>query len=239
MIEKLKILLHKKTTQLWIAIVILLMLAYTVCCFFIIDRYAVLDSPEALPTDNPLSSMSPEPPEISITVDNTELDYILTKTYWEGEQQSLSDEDILDQIQKDDIAVPTIYIGDLGDMQERTVTIDFKDHILPDTIHLCDILLFSNRNMAKDTSFTEQLIQTVDDHQIAVPLMHHISVMVSSNSHDYEKSYQRLFRLSCTWGENTCEYIFMVETSGKALTSNVNLELLPQEDLKYDTRINI
>ncbi len=233
---------HKRSVQLWIVIVILIMLAYTACCFFIIDKYAASDDADGIPPNTSISVTPSGPPEISVTVEDTELEYILEKTNWEGEKQSLLDEDIIEQMKKDGITVPTVYIGNISeDMQKQSITIDFLENTLPDSIRLYDILVVG-RELIKDTSLTEQLIQELDEHQINLPLMHHARVMLGSNSHDYEKSYQRMFRLSCTWGENTCQYIFTVNTSGKTLYSNVNFKgasmEVPRKNYKF-TILNI
>ncbi len=204
----------KKPTHFWIICVFVIMLLYTVSCFFIIDRYANPDSEEALLAEKLTASDANDPPEISISVDDTYIDYLVEKTNWEGEVISISEEDVIDQVKKDKLPVPTIYIGSLSDMQHKSITVDFKKHRLPDEIHLHDVLI-SGSNIKKDTAFTKALIETVNEHEIIVPLRHHANVMLSSNMRDYEKNYRRLFRLICTWGENTCHYIFMVNTSGK------------------------
>lgn len=154
------------------------------------------------------------PPKILITSEDKEIPYVVGLNQWNG---SIYDrEDTFQTIIKKDsgIKVPYIQLG-------KTIQMDFKG-IKPDKLVLKDYILKEN-GIPK---YTEKLINEVPvklvDGKVTFKLDVHMAAMLSSNSKDYEPGNTiRGFKLTCNWGNNECEYGFIIASDANQLKSEL------------------
>jgi len=147
-----------------------------------------------------------EPPEIQVTSDGREISYVVGLNKWNG---SVYDrEDTFQTIMKEKADIPYIKL-------KKEIQIEFKG-TLPDSIKLQNFIL----NCDGKIKYTEKEVQTIpiefSNKKGTFVLTQNIASMLSSNSADYEPGASiRGFRLYCSWGENDCEYAFIISSDAK------------------------
>lgn len=103
------------------------------------------------------------------------------------------------------IEIPYIELG-------TKIKIEIKGRV-PDRIELTDSVLRENGTV-KYSYREDQIIPfTFSNRKGTYDLDIHPAVFLSSNSEDYlPGKTMRGFRLTCSWGENKCEYGFIIRT---------------------------
>jgi glycerol-3-phosphate cytidylyltransferase-like family protein len=154
-----------------------------------------------------------KPPEITISINGLNLDYIVAETDWEGKKKDLTSYNAFDEICKKEQFIPTFRIGYGGEDDSKTISIDFGSSI-PDSIQVFDEMLDADGNVAYNLT-TEKTVKIIDKSRVEFPLMQHFAYMLSSNSATYEMDWLRLFRMVCKWGTRECTYAFLINTGEK------------------------
>lgn len=169
-----------------------------------------------------------EPPDIFISVDGVGIDYVVRKTKWEDISEDYSMSEEWAKLAKADF-IPTFTLGGFGASTEksRLVTLDFGDSI-PDSITVKDAMLDEGGAVRYgDKLILDQSVKILDQSRVQFNLTQHFAYGLSSNSEDYEKDWQRLFRVICTWGEKECVYTFLINTGKEEKTARItNPEIL-------------
>ena len=162
------------------------------------------------------------PPEIIISIDGYSMDYVVQPTNWDGKDYET--ENTFTNIINKDQFIPTFLLAGIGDENSRNVVIDFGNSI-PDCIIVYDAML--NQNGGSHFNESERTVAIINNNQVEFNLSQHMAYYLSSNLEDYKKDWFRLFRLACKWGENECEYAFLINTGTKeSLTEIVNNKFL-------------
>lgn len=146
-----------------------------------------------------------EPPEILIKVGNKEMGYVVGLNQWDG---AIYDrEDTFHTIMKEgsDIEVPYARLGE-------SIEIEFKG-ATPDKYELRDHILRENGSIKYTEKEVVKIPIELVNGKASFELDVHWSAFLSSSSKDYELGgVLRGFRLICSWGENECEYGFVIRT---------------------------
>ena len=144
-------------------------------------------------------------PDVEITAGGESLFWISSLHSWNGEAHT--PENAFKKIcgENDKRPVPRIPLGE-------NIAISFNG-TPPDSAALYDGLLYPDGS----TKYDSRLINTTEaeftDGKYSFPLGTHMAAFASSDSRDYEPGNTwRGFRLVCTWGENICEYAFVLRT---------------------------
>lgn len=145
-----------------------------------------------------------EPPEISITIGDKKIEYISAKNKWNG---SIYDrEDTFVTILKDQKDIPVF-------QNDSTVEISFKSNP-PDEFRVLDILIDENGRQI----YTDKEIKSVPVElyggKYAFKIEKHLASFLSSQYYPDKKDI-RGFRMITSWGENECEYAFVIKTDTK------------------------
>lgn len=167
-----------------------------------------------------------EPPEISITIGDKKIEYVIGKNKWNG--AIFDREDTFQTILRKDsgIEIPYIEIGEIA-------TIDFKDNI-PTDLKIKDILIDANGEQIYNDEVIIDVPIVKQGGKYSFEIEQHMASYLSS-SYEEGKPYFRGFRVIPTWGENECEYGFVIET-GK----NVDLETInPEERQRIDLYVQV
>jgi|GEM_PF-1760278 len=139
------------------------------------------------------------PPAIKISVDNINLDYIVETIRWDGVKYKRNDpyRKILDE----DLYIPSFEIVWKRE-NAQIISIDFGNSI-PDSIIVNDDDRI-NRPV-------KRLVAIRDSNTVEFPLTQDFFWLGSSDIPNNKDRY-RLFTIICTWGDNQCEYSFMINT---------------------------
>lgn len=141
-----------------------------------------------------------EPPEIKITLDNKTIDYVVEKNKWDG---SVYDrEDTFKTIIKQGFDIPYIQIG-------KTVEADFGENA-PDKLDISDIIINNDGS---------QLYQDKVNYKPSFELKEgKCTFKIDKNPASFLSSYYvknkkdiRGIRIIASWGENECEYAFVIK----------------------------
>lgn len=154
-----------------------------------------------------------KPPEISITAGNKEIVYVVGLNKWDG---AIYDrEDTFHTIMKKTSAVELPYIQ-LGE----TIQIVFRG-TAPGTIKLKDYILRENGDLKYAEKVAKEIPIELKNAKATFKLDAHMASFLSSHTKDYEPGKTiRGLRLTCGWGDNECEYGFIIRTdSGSKLFS--------------------
>lgn len=155
-----------------------------------------------------------EPPELFISVDGVGIDYVVRKTKWKDISEAYSMSEELAKLTEKADFIPTFTLGGFGGgiEESRLVTLDFGNSI-PDTIVVKDAML-DERGAVRygDKLILDQSVKILDQSRVQFNLTQHFAYGLSSNSADYQKDWQRLFWVICTWGEKECVYTFLINT---------------------------
>lgn len=153
-----------------------------------------------------------EPPEITVSYQGVELEYMVKKTDWEGEQSELTMEEAYGELSKKEF-LPTVSLenGILG-TRNQTILLDFGKS-MPDSITVKDAML-GDSGMPRYGSRTimELAVKILDKSKVSFRLSQHMSYYLSSNLEDYERDWLRLFEIVCRWDEKECVYAFIINT---------------------------
>lgn len=157
-------------------------------------------------TRDEIISEMPEPPGIEIRAAGLEIDYIVALNQWRGVVYDR--EDTFQAIMKDRRKTDLPYI-----QQGKEFVIEFNGTV-PDSAELQDHILDAEGNV----KYTQREIRTYPiefkNKRGSFVLSSHPAAFLSSNSSDYEPGASvRGFRLLCRWGENECEYAFIIRTT--------------------------
>ena len=151
-----------------------------------------------------------EPPKIKVFSGNTEIPNIVAKNKWDGAVYDR--EDTFKTIMKNTTISDLPYI----ELSEE-IQIEFEEKA-PSSIELQDYIL------CKDGSIkyiiAEKNIPTstikLKNKKAVFKLMANPAALLSSSTSDYEAgSSLRGFRFICKWGENECEYAFVLRSDAK------------------------
>jgi hypothetical protein len=142
-----------------------------------------------------------KPPDITVTADGQDLNWIVAKNEWNGAMYDR--EDTFISLFKQYDAFVYFPIG-------TEIEIEFKGK-MPDTVTLTDYCL------AKDGTqrfyYTQVIELTFVGKKASFTLPENMATLVSSIPSDYEAGSQiRGFRMTCAWADNECEYAFVVLT---------------------------
>jgi hypothetical protein len=171
------------------------------------------------------------PPDINISIDGIDLDYVIHKTSWEGETSEFTAARALKEITARDKFLPKVYLGSFGTMSiEKTVDIDFGESI-PDSIQVTDAMLDENgEQQYGEKLIQKQTVKILDSSRVSFELKQHFSLFLSSNSEDYDRDWRRLFLITCRWGEKECVYALLINTGkNQQLTEASNHDFLQCE----------
>lgn len=152
------------------------------------------------------SQKSPkEPPELSITIGDKELEYVVLKNKWDG---AIYDrEDTFKTILKEgsSVEIPYIEIG-------KTAVINFKNYP-PHQFAIYDILIDKNGNQMYSNREIISIPVELKDGKCSFEIKKHFASGLSS-TYVENKTDIRGFRMIASWGENECEYAFIIRTDG-------------------------
>ncbi len=139
-----------------------------------------------------------EPPEIKVTCEETEIPWVVGLNKWGG--SAYDREDTFHTIMKSKTEI--LYIK-----QEKEIQIEFFGS-MPDSTKLEDFILNSDGNKKfNETVKPETIPIKFSDKKGKFILSQNYASMLSSNS-----AFVRGFRLNCKWGEDECEYAFIIRS---------------------------
>lgn len=144
-----------------------------------------------------------EPPQITITIEDKELEYVVGKNQWDGSIYDRKDtfKTILKKGSESEI--PYIEIG-------NTATISFKNSP-PSKFTISDILIDKNGNQRYSDKEIINIPVELKHGKCSFEIKKHLASGLSS--HYVEgKTDIRGFKMIATWGENECEYGFIIRT---------------------------
>lgn len=146
-----------------------------------------------------------EPPEIEVMAGGTAIGHIVGLNQWNGAVYDR--ENTFQAIMKGRLKTDLPYIK-----QGKEVTIEFKGTV-PGSVELQDHVL----NEEGRIKYGERLMQKVPiefkNGRGSFILSQNMAAFLSSNSEDTKPGASiRGFRLLCRWGDNECEYAFIVRT---------------------------
>jgi hypothetical protein len=144
-----------------------------------------------------------EPPKLIITIGDKQLDYIVAKNKWNGGKYDREDtfKTILKKGSKSEISY--IEIGNIA-----TITFTNK---FPKKFTIKDILIDENGNQSYSDKEIRNIPVELKDGKVSFKIEKHFASALSSNYIE-GKTDIRGFRMIATWGENECEYAFIIRT---------------------------
>ncbi len=142
-----------------------------------------------------------EPPELSISVGDKQLDYVAAKNKWNG---SIYDrEDTFISIVKEQNEIPVFENGSI-------VEISFKSNP-PDKFTVSDILIDENGRQIYTDKEIKNIPVELNNSKCSFEITPHFASALSSY-YEPNKKEIRGFRMIASWGENECEYAFIIKT---------------------------
>lgn len=142
-------------------------------------------------------------PDISVRAGETELSWVMGLNKWDGAVI-----DRMDNYEQFMNLYPELVKVELG----TEITVEFLGGS-PDSVTLRDEVLSADGRRKYDEKVTKASELAVRDGAISFSLEPHFAVYLSSSTEDYEPgAVIRGFKLSCSWGENECEYAFVLRT---------------------------
>jgi hypothetical protein len=144
-------------------------------------------------------------PEITIQSGDTSIDYSVGLNYW--------NKAVYDRIDNFTIIIEDGYESlpyiELG----NEVTISFNDNSVPDEYELYDYVLNKEGSPKYTNKEVREIPLNIENGTGSFILDMHFAALLSSNSDDYERGASiRGFKLICRWGEDECEYGFIVRS---------------------------
>lgn len=143
-----------------------------------------------------------EPPELSIIIGDKEIEYISAKNKWNG--YIYDREDTFVTIFKEQKDIPTFEYGSV-------VEIAFESNS-PDEFIVEDILIDENGRQIYTDKEIKNIPVELDDDKCSFKIEKHLASILSSY-YEPDKKDIRGFRMIASWGENECEYAFVIKTN--------------------------
>lgn len=142
-----------------------------------------------------------EPPDVLMSIDNKEIEYVSAKNKWNG---SVYDrEDTFVTILKEQKDIPIFENGSIAE-------ITFKSNT-PDEFKIMDILIDENgRQIYTDKEIINIPVE-LNNGKCSFEIEKHLASFLSSHYEPGKKDI-RGFRMIASWGENECEYAFIIKT---------------------------
>lgn len=144
-----------------------------------------------------------EPPKLTITIGDNELQYITAKNKWNG--AIFDRQDTFHTILKEGSGIDIPYIE-----LDKIAVIKFKNNP-PDKFTISDILIDKDGKKMYSTPINNIPLEVIDD-KYSFKINKNIETNLDSNWVP-NKIYNRGFRIIATWGENECEYAFIIKTT--------------------------
>lgn len=151
------------------------------------------------------SNSMKEPPKISITIGDKVMEYMSAKNKWNG--NTYDRENALYTIVKDSKDIPVIEDG-------STVEIAFKSNP-PDKFKVLDILIDENGRQIYTDKEIKNIPVELKNGKCSFKIEKHFASYLSSH-YEPDKKDIREFRMIASWGENECEYVFVIKTYSKS-----------------------
>ena len=142
-----------------------------------------------------------EPPKLTITIDDKQLDYVVAKNQWDGAKYDR--EDTFQSILKKKSEIPYIELG-------SKATISFTNDS-PSEFSISDILIDENGKQRYTDKEIINIPIKLKDGKGSFEIKKHMASGLSSYYVE-GKTDIRGFRLTAAWGENECEYAFIIRT---------------------------
>lgn len=143
-----------------------------------------------------------EPPELTITIGDKELQYITAKNKWNGSEYDR--QDTFQSILKEGsgIEIPYIEFG-------KVAVINFKNNP-PVKFTISDILIDKNGNKKYSTPIISNPFE-LKEGKCSFEIKKNIETELDSYF-EPNMTYLRGFRMTASWGQNECEYAFIIKT---------------------------
>lgn len=168
-------------------------------------------------------SISPkEPPTITIQHDGTEINWIVGKNKWNG--------NIYDREDNFKLIMSNTTTGELPYIKNgENIMIQLDGHV-PDSVTLSEYILRENGDVKYNMAGMPYDVHFgILNHTGTFTLTPNYTTSLSSYSGDYAPGNTiKGYRLVCTWGENECEYGFVIKGDA-AITFDLSLPI-------YETR---
>ncbi len=150
------------------------------------------------------SNSMKEPPEISINIGDKEIEYVSAKNKWDG---SVYDrEDTFITILKDQKDIPVFKTDSIAE-------VTFKGK-LPDKFIVSDILIDENGRQIYTYKEIRNVQAVSQGNKYTFEIGYNYASALSSY-YEPDKKDIRGFRMIASWGENECEYAFVIKTTSK------------------------
>ena len=150
------------------------------------------------------TSANNEPPDISVFINNREIKYVCAKNKWDG--TAFDREDTFVTVLKEQMDIPIFVNGSIAE-------ITFKDNP-PEEFKIMDILINEEgRQIYTDREIINVPVELING-KCSFKIEKHFASLLSSY-YEPEKKDIRGFRMIASWGENECEYAFIIKTYNK------------------------
>ena len=146
-----------------------------------------------------------EPPELTISVGDKQLDYVAAKNKWNG--NIYDREDTFVSILKEQNEIPIFENGSIAE-------ISFKSNP-PDKFTISDILIDENGRQIYTDKEIKNIPVELNNGRCSFEIEYHFASSLSSY-YEPNKKEIRGFRMIASWGENECEYAFIIKTFAKS-----------------------
>ncbi len=157
-----------------------------------------------LPASAMAAPLGTQPPAFAVTAGEIALPSMIGLNVWDGAMVKRGD--TLEDLARENPDIPYVYLG-----TEIVFTIDGP---APDSMVLRDYLLRADgteKYWVDDPQ--NEVAFTFEDGVGRFDLLGSTMTLLSSNSADYEPGNTIWgFKLTCSWGENECEYAFILRT---------------------------
>ena len=149
------------------------------------------------------AKLSQEPPEVTINIGDKQLDYVVAKNQWNGAIYNRVD--TFKTLMKNYSAseLPYIKIG-------STAIIKFTKNP-PGKVTISDILIDDNGNQMYSEKQIVNILVELKNGKTSFEVKKHSASGLSSYFVE-DKTDIRGFRIIATWGQNECEYAFIIST---------------------------
>lgn len=144
-----------------------------------------------------------EPPEVKITIEGKQMGLIISKNQWNGVKYDR--EDTLKTILNNGLErVPYINVG-------STATVSFSNNP-PNKLTVSDILIDNNGNPIYTQNEIVNIPVELKDGKCSFQIIKHFASSLSSYYVE-SKMNIRALKMTASWGENECEYTFIIRTN--------------------------
>ncbi len=147
------------------------------------------------------SNFMREPPEISIVVGGKQIEYVSAKNKWDGNVYDR--EDTFVTILKEPKDIPIFENGSIAE-------ITFKNNP-PDELAVSDILIDEKGRQIYTDKEIKNIPVELKNGKCTFEIEYHLASALSSYYEPNKKDI-RGFRMIARWGENECEYAFVIKT---------------------------